>query len=99
MPRAVWPNVSQRVAAQLGVRRVFLQTSSASAAVAYSSAATSLGLTVSYTENRRSEHDEWGGWSNGTNAMWQSALFDKIQRVSWIWNDSWKLPMNHDVAS
>ena len=69
VPRAVWPNVSQRVAAQLGVRRVFLQTSSASAAIAYSSAATSLGLTVSYTENRRSEHDEWGGWSNGTNAI------------------------------
>tara|TARA_B100000795_G_scaffold229652_1_gene186800 strand:+ start:299 stop:1513 length:1215 start_codon:yes stop_codon:yes gene_type:complete len=67
VPRAVWPNVTQRVAAQLGVRRVFLQTSSASAAVAYSSAATSLGLAVSYTENRRSGHDEWGGWSNGTN--------------------------------
>ena len=69
VPRAVWPKVSQRVAAQLGVRRVFLQTSSASAAISYSSAATSLGLTVSYTENRRSEHDEWGGWSNGTNAI------------------------------
>jgi len=67
VPRAVWPKVTQRVAAQLGVRRVFLQTSSASAAVAYSSAATSLGLAVSYTENRRSGHDEWGGWSNGTN--------------------------------
>ena len=69
VPRAAWPSVSQRVAEQLGVRRVFLQTSSASAAVAYTNATTPLGLVVSFTENRRSEHDEWGGWSNSTNAM------------------------------
>ena len=78
VPRAAWPGVSQRVAEQLGVRRVFLQTSSASAAVAYTNATTPLGLVVSFTENRRSEHDEWGGWSNSTNAIIQQGTIAAV---------------------
>lgn len=78
VPRAAWPGVSQRVAEQLGVRRVFLQTSSASAAVAYTNATTPLGLVVSLTENRRSEHDEWGGWSNSTNAIIQQGTIAAV---------------------
>ena len=78
VPRAAWPSVSQRVAEQLGVRRVFLQTSSASAAVAYTNATTPLGLVVSFTENRRSEHDEWGGWSNSTNAIIQQGTIAAV---------------------
>ena len=40
----------------------------------YSSAATSLGLTVRYTENRRSDHDEWSNGTNGNAIIHQGTV-------------------------
>ena len=46
----------------------FLQTSSDRAAEAFEAFARRSGTPLAYTDNPRSDHDSWGGWSNDSSA-------------------------------
>jgi len=57
--------LSAALSRRLQQRHVFVQTASPSALGNFSRFARHAGLQVSYTDNPRSEHDAWGGWSTG----------------------------------
>lgn len=57
--------MSVALAADLGVRKIFLQTASPEALNAFAAFCGRNGLELSYTNNSRSENDAWGGWKVG----------------------------------
>ena len=62
-PIDLYWNLSVALAMWLGQTKVFLQTSSNSSLLQFVAVANTSdsGLRISYTENQRSDHDEWGG--------------------------------------
>ena len=61
------------LAGDLSTRNIFLQTASPVGLENFLSFARKEMLTVSFTDNPRSEHDSWGGWMAGSEMM-QSAV-------------------------
>ena len=49
-----------------GIRHVFLQTASPAALTDFTQYALTRNLSISYTDNPRSENDAWGGWQHGS---------------------------------
>ena len=57
------------LASTLRARRVLLQTASPSSLSAYETFAKASNLSLAYTNNVREEHDNWGGWKRGGEAV------------------------------
>ena len=55
--------LTRMFARRLGQPKVFLQTSSPGSVSGFAQLADRDGLELSFTNNTRSEHDSWGGWS------------------------------------
>lgn len=64
-PLGAYDTASDLLAADVGTRHIFLQTASPLALANFSFHAVRQALTLSYTDNPRSEHDSWGGWQAG----------------------------------
>ena len=65
-PASAVHRLSLALSRRLGLTDVFLQTSNPSALSGALAFANATGeLRASYTDNRRSEHDAWGGWDAG----------------------------------
>ena len=69
MPRLVsYFDPTSAVAKRLQQHKIWVQTASPRALANFSTWAQLKQLAVSYTDNRRSEHDTWGGWSQDAGA-------------------------------
>ena len=68
-----YDTLSAALAADMGTKKVFLQTASPIALVRFENFCSTNGLQLSYTNNSRSENDAWGGWKGGSE-MEQAAV-------------------------
>ena len=77
MPRLLlYFDLTQALASRLGQRAVFLQTASPRAVDNFSSwaARPQVNLSLSYTDNPRSEHDTWGGWQTDDSTIMTGSI-------------------------
>ena len=77
MPRLLlYFDLTQALASRLGQRAVFLQTASPRAVDNFSSwaAGPRVNLSLSYTDNPRSEHDTWGGWQTDDSTIMTGSI-------------------------
>ena len=65
--------LSVALAADTGIKQVFLQTASPVGLERFSAFCRAQGLQLAYTNNSRSENDAWGGWKGGSE-MEQAAV-------------------------
>lgn len=61
--------LASALALDAGTRQIFLQTASPSGLADFSAFAHAQNLGLVYTDNPRSEHDSWGGWSPGSEML------------------------------
>ena len=57
--------IAPALARDMSTQKVFLQTASPEALERFVKVCAASGLTVSFTNNTRSENDAWGGWKGG----------------------------------
>jgi hypothetical protein len=66
-------SLSAALAADTGIKQVFLQTASPVGLEQFADFCRTKGLQLAYTNNSRSENDAWGGWKGGSE-MEQAAV-------------------------
>lgn len=75
MPRlTLYFDLSSAVATKLQQQQVFVQTASQRALANFTTWAQAQEMTASHTDNPRSEHDTWGGWSQEPGAEMTGAI-------------------------